>query len=131
MTNNTKWRNILFELENEFTRIELENETLKERLKQIEGYPVTRSKPEINRVDWVELEAGKRFLTTKDLGKYLGLSPRTISNRLSNGVFPIRHRKMGKSVRFDMREILEYLNTNKPFWERDRESKKKMDKFNR
>jgi len=23
-----------------------------------------------------------------------------------------------------MREVLEYLDTNKPFWERDRESKK-------
>ena len=126
MTNNTKWRNILFELENEFTRIELENETLKERLKQIEGYTVTRSKPEINRVDWVELEAGKRFLTTKDLGKYLGISAGTISNKMSNGVFPIRPKKIGeKSVRFDMREVLEYLDTNKPFWERDRESKKR------
>jgi hypothetical protein len=33
---------------------------------------------EVNCVDWIELEPGKRFLTKKDLGKYLGISASTI-----------------------------------------------------
>lgn len=124
MTDIRNWRHLIFELENEFTRIELENAALKERLSHLEAQKIKPSAPEINRVDWIELEQGKRFLTKKDLGKYLGLSPATISNQMSKGVFPIRHKKMGNAVRFDMREVLEYLDTNKPFWERDRESKK-------
>lgn len=127
MTNVTNWRNLLFELENEFARIESENATLREKLSHFEMHKISSSAPEINRVDWVELESGKRFLTTKDLGKYLGLSPATIANQRSRGMFPIRHRKMGKSVRFDMQEVLEYLKTDKPFWERDRELKKRCE----
>jgi len=125
MTNAINWRNLIFELENEFTRIETENATLKERLSHLETHKDESSVPEIKSIDWVELESGKRFLTKKDLGMYLGLSPATISNQLSKGVFPIRSKKMGRMVRFDMREVLEYLDTNKPFWERDRDSKKK------
>ena len=130
MTNETNCKSLLFELQNEITKIEVENAILKERLKQIEMRKITNLGSAVNRVDWIELEPGKRFLTKKDLGKYLGLSPATISNQMSRGVFPIRPKKMGKrSVRFDMCEILEYIDTNKPFWERDRESKKKMDKI--
>ena len=125
MTNITNWRNLIFELENEITRIELENATLKERLSHLETNKIKALAPEINRVEWTELETGKRFLTTKDLGKYLSLAPSTISNQMFKGVFPIRHKKMGRAVRFDMREVLEYLDTNKPFWERDKELEKR------
>mgnify|MGYP000891471855 CR=1 FL=1 len=125
MTNTNNWRNLIFELENEFTRIETENAILKERLNHFETDNITSHVPEINRLDWIELESGKRFLTKKDLGKYLSLSPATISNQMSRGVFPIRYKKMGRAVRFDMREVLECLGTNKPFWERDQELKKK------
>jgi len=125
MANVNNWQSLIYELQNEFTRLELENATLKERLNQLEMQKITPSKPEINRIEWTELETGKRFLTKKDLGRYLGISPGTISNQISNGVFPIRHKKMGIAVRFDMREVLEYLDTNKPFWERDQEFKKR------
>jgi predicted DNA-binding transcriptional regulator AlpA len=124
MTTITNCKNLLFELQNEIIRIEEENTILKERLQQIEMRKITTFGSKVNRVDWIELEPGKRFLTKKDLGKYLGISAGTISNKMSNGDFPIRPKKIGKkSVRFDMREVLEYLDTNKPFWERDRESK--------
>jgi excisionase family DNA binding protein len=63
------------------------------------------------------------FLTKKELAKYLGMSAATISNQISSGTFPIRVKRMGRSVRFDMREILDYLENNKPFWERDKEQK--------
>lgn len=125
MTNITNWRSLIYELQNEFTRIELENATLKERLNQMEVQKITPSKPEVNRVEWTELETGKRFLTKKDLGRYLGLSPGTISNQICDGKFPIRHKIIGRMVRFDMREVIEYLETNQPFWERDKELRKK------
>jgi len=121
----TNCKSLLFELQNEIIRIEVENEILKERIQQIEMRKITTFGSKVNRVDWIELEPGKRFLTKKDLGKYLGISAGTISNKMSNGIFPIRSKKIGKkSVRFDMREVLEYIDTNKPFWERDSESRK-------
>jgi excisionase family DNA binding protein len=119
----TKLWKLFFELEREVTRLEEENTSLKEKIKQLEEQRITKSSPVWERKDWVELESGKRFLTKKELAKYLGMSAGTISNQISSGTFPIRVKRMGQSVRFDMREILDYLETNKPFWERDKEQK--------
>jgi len=119
----TKLWKLFFELEREVTRLEEENTSLKEKIKQLEEQKITKSFPVWERKDWVELESGKRFLTKKELAKYLGMSAGTISNQISSGTFPIRVKRMGQSVRFDMREILDYLETNKPFWEKDREQK--------
>jgi predicted DNA-binding transcriptional regulator AlpA len=119
----TKLWKLFYELEREITRLEEENTSLKEKVKQSEEQRITKSSAAWERKDWVELESGKRFLTKKELGKYLGISAGTISNQISIGTFPIRVKKMGTSVRFDMREILDYLETNKPFWERDKEQK--------
>lgn len=119
MTSITNCQRLLLELQNEITKLEVENSTLKERLKNMEPQKITISKSEFKCTDWIELESGKRFLTKNDLGKYLGIAAGTISNQLSKGVFPIRPKKVGRHVRFDMREVLEYLDTNKPFWERD------------
>jgi len=96
---------------------------LKEKIRQLEGLQKIPKQPlqKSERIKWVEIESGKRFLTKKELGKFLGMGAGTISNKLSNGTFPIRPRRMGRSVRFDMKEILDYIETNKPFWERDRE----------
>ena len=114
------WR-LFTELEFEVSRLEEENILLKEKVKQSEEQRIPKASSVVQRVDWVELESGKRFLTKKELGKYLGMGAGTISNQLSRGIFPIRAKRVGRSVRFDMREVLEYLETNKPFWERDRE----------
>lgn len=116
------WK-LFFELEGEITRLEDENKFLKEKREGITMEENSLPKPVFDRVTWVELESGKRFLTKKELAKYLGLGAGTISNQLSNGTFPIRARRMGKAVRFDMREILDYLETNQPFWERDKKLK--------
>jgi len=123
MTTVTNCQRLLLELQSEIIQLEVENAKLKEIYKQKELQNSTTSDLEIRRVDWIELEPGKRFLTKKDLGKYLGIAAGTISNQMSKGVFPIRHKKVGRHIRFDMREVLEYLDTNKPFWERDKESK--------
>jgi len=121
-TENNLWK-LLSDLEREITRLEEENIALKNAVRQAEDKKILQSAKVIQRVDWVELESGKRFLTRKELAKYLGMGAGTIANQLSSGIFPIRPRRVGRSVRFDMREVLEYLETDKPFWERDRESK--------
>lgn len=125
MTTTSNCQNLLFDLHNEIIKLEVENATLKERLNHLELQKTKISDSDVKRVDWIELEPGKRFLTKKDLGKYLGISAGTISNKMSKGVFPIRSKKFGNKIRFDMREILEYLDTDKPFWERDKEMKQR------
>lgn len=75
--------------------------------------------------EWSDISPGKRFLTSKELGQYLGISPHTIHNYVSVRRFPIRHKKIGKALRFDMKEILLYLETNEPFWVRDQREKRK------
>lgn len=120
----SKLSKLLFEFEKEITRLEDENKDLRNRIKELEIQKALPPKPAVEQVSWVEMESGKRFLTVKELAKYLNLARATISNQMSKGVFPIRHRHMGKSVRFDMKEILEYLETDQPFWERDGKRKK-------
>lgn len=79
---------------------------MKERIKQFEQQKVTIPDSEVKRIDWIEMESGKRFLTKKELGKYLGIAAGTISNQMSKSVFPIRPKRVGNHIRFDMREIL-------------------------
>ena len=120
MKTDTKLSRLFSELEWEMTRLEEENTSLKEKVKHLEENRIIKPSTVFERKDWVELESGKRFLTKKELAKYFGMAVGTISNQISTGTFPIRVKRMGKSVRFDMREILDYLETNQPFWERDR-----------
>lgn len=74
---------------------------------------------------WSDVPQGKRFLTAKELGLYLGICASTIHNEVSKKTFPIRHTKIGRGLRFDMKEILEYLDTSEPFWERDKRTPRK------
>jgi excisionase family DNA binding protein len=53
-----------------------------------------------------------RLLSVKETAVYLGLSPRTIYNRLSRGSkrpFPIRPKRVGKLVKFDIRDVEAYV----------------------
>ena len=123
MTNASNCQNLLNELQNEIIKLELENATLGERLEQIEQQKVNTYRSEVKPVHWIELEPGKRFLTKKELGRYLSIAVGTISNQISKGIFPIRSKRVGNCIRFDMREIIKYLDTNLPFWERDHKLK--------
>jgi predicted DNA-binding transcriptional regulator AlpA len=114
-------RRLLSELNEEITKLEVENLLLKEKIGRLENRQEnSEASPSIEKIQWVEIEPGKRLITKKELGKYLGMGVGTISNRLSNGTFPIRPRRIGRSVRFDMKEVLDYVETNKPFGEKDR-----------
>ena len=55
-----------------------------------------------------------KLLSVEELAECLGLSPRTIYNRLSRGSknpFFIRPKRMGKSIRFDLRDIEAYVDS--------------------
>jgi len=56
----------------------------------------------------------KRLLSVEETGQYLGVSPRTIYNGVapsSKKPFPLRPKRIGKLIRFDVRELDEYIET--------------------
>ena len=57
---------------------------------------------------------GKRLLTIEEAANFLGLSPRSIYNRIgpkSPNPFPIRPKRIGKLVRFDLRDLQEFVDS--------------------
>jgi len=55
----------------------------------------------------------KRLLSVEEAGEYLGLSPRTIYNGLTKRAkkpFPVRHKKLGKLIKFEIRDLEAYLD---------------------
>jgi excisionase family DNA binding protein len=59
-------------------------------------------------------EAGKRLLTVEETAIYLGLSPRTIYNMISRSSkkpFPVKPKRIGKLVRFDIEDLEKYVKS--------------------
>ena len=59
-------------------------------------------------------DMGKRLLTVKEAAIYLGLSPRTIYNmiaRSSKKPFPVKPKRIGKLVRFDIMDLDRYIKS--------------------
>ena len=52
----------------------------------------------------------KRMLGIKELSGYLGLSPQTVYNQLSAGTFPIKTKRIGRLLKWDIRDIDHYLD---------------------
>ena len=53
----------------------------------------------------------KRMLGVKELGEYLGLKAQTIYNQISAGTFPIKHRRIGRLLKWDIQDINFYLDS--------------------
>ena len=56
----------------------------------------------------------KRLLSVKETAQYLGISPKTIYNsicRNSKTPFPIRPRRRGRRVLFDIKELERYVDS--------------------
>ena len=51
----------------------------------------------------------RRLLSVQETANYLSISPRSIYNNLSAGKFPIQPLKLGRSVRFDIRDLDLYV----------------------
>ncbi len=59
-----------------------------------------------------KVEPLKRMYSVEELAEYLGLSPRTIYNGLTKNCkkpFPIRPKRIGKLVKFDLKDIEKYI----------------------
>ena len=52
----------------------------------------------------------KRMLGVKELAEYLGLKAQTIYNKISAGTFPIKHRRIGRLLKWDVRDVDLYLD---------------------
>ena len=52
----------------------------------------------------------KRLLDVPESAEYIGLQPGTIYNRLSLGTFPIQPKRIGKLVRFDIRDLDKFID---------------------
>jgi excisionase family DNA binding protein len=60
----------------------------------------------------MKAKIGKRLLTVRELARYLGISERTIYNKCSRSAinpFPIKPIRIGSSIRFDIRDIIEFV----------------------
>ena len=56
----------------------------------------------------------KRLLSVEEAGTYLGISPRTIYNGIapkSKKPFPVKPKRIGKLVRFDIRDLDLYVDS--------------------
>lgn len=56
----------------------------------------------------------KRLLSVNETAEYLGISPRTIYNsigRKATSKFPIKPKRIGRLVKFDIYDIDNYLNS--------------------
>lgn len=55
-----------------------------------------------------------RLLTVEETARYLRLAPQTIYNRLSRNAkkpFPVKPLRVGRSLRFDKRQIDAYIDS--------------------
>ena len=57
-----------------------------------------------------DLFNGKLLLDVSELARALSLSPRTIYNEVSRKTFPIPVKRRGKLLRFDVRDVIHYVD---------------------
>ena len=56
----------------------------------------------------------KRMLNIKELSIRIGLKPQTIRNRLHNGNFPIKTKRIGRKLLWDLKDVDRFLDGLKP-----------------
>jgi excisionase family DNA binding protein len=59
-------------------------------------------------------KSDKRLLTVQEVADLLRISPRTIYNQLGRRAirpFPVKPKRIGKLVRFDVADVQRYLNS--------------------
>ena len=59
-------------------------------------------------------EIQKRLLSVEETAIYLGLSPRTVYNRVhrkSKNPFPVKPKRIGKLVKFDRQDLDKYIES--------------------
>ncbi|RLB05664.1 MAG: AlpA family transcriptional regulator [Deltaproteobacteria bacterium] len=56
----------------------------------------------------------RRMIDIKDLSKMIGLKEQTIRNKLNCGTFPIKTKKIGRKLLWEIKDVEEFLDTLKP-----------------
>jgi len=56
----------------------------------------------------------KRMLDINELARRIGLKQQTIRNKLNCGTFPIKTKKIGRKLLWDINEVDEFLDSLKP-----------------
>jgi predicted DNA-binding transcriptional regulator AlpA len=56
----------------------------------------------------------KRMLDIKDLAERIGLKPQTIRNKLNCGTFPIKTKKLGRKLLWDIHDVDRFLDGLRP-----------------
>ena len=62
----------------------------------------------------MSLGINKRLLNIQEAAEYLNLKPKTIYNQIgpkAEKVFPVKPKRIGKLVRFDIRDLDRYIDT--------------------
>ena len=57
-----------------------------------------------------------RLLDIDLTAEYLSISPKTIRNKLSEGTFAVKPKKIGRKVLFDLRDLDEYVDSLAGYW---------------
>ena len=52
----------------------------------------------------------KRMMDIRELGAYIGLKPQTIRNQLALGRFLIPTKKIGRLLKWDLRDVDQFLD---------------------
>ena len=52
----------------------------------------------------------KRMMDIRELGTYIGLTPQTIRNQISLGKFQIPTKKIGRLLKWDRRDVDQFLD---------------------
>ena len=52
----------------------------------------------------------KRMMGIKELSEYIGIKPQTIRNKISSGTFLIPTRKIGRLLKWDIKDVDKYLD---------------------
>ena len=63
--------------------------------------------------DWVMKTPVKRLLSAKETAEYLGIAVRTLYNQTSRNAkvkFPVKPKKIGKWLKFDIQELDAYID---------------------
>lgn len=58
--------------------------------------------------------SGKRLLSVRETAKYLGISPKTVYNRISRKAekpFPIKSKKFGGRRLFDIKDLEKFVDS--------------------
>jgi excisionase family DNA binding protein len=50
------------------------------------------------------------MLGVRELAEYLGLKAQTVYNKVSAGTFPIKHRRIGRLLKWDIQDVDLYLD---------------------